>query len=450
MTVTDAMLTVDSIRRCLEGAIPATMATSAGDGTPNVAYLSQVEYVDARHIALSYQFFNKTRANVLVNPHAQMLLADPVSGATYRLDIEYLRTEAEGALFERMKAKLAGIASHTGMAGVFKLIGSDVYRVHRIEQVGAAIPAPQPQRSLLAALRNSGEQLHQCSDLDALFNGVLQVLASQFDIHHAMLLLFDKSTQRLYAVASHGYENSGVGGEIALGEGVIGVAAQARSPIRIGHMTSEYGYGRAVRTATAEAGFEQSLSTEIALPGLPESRSQMAVPIAAFKNLLGVLFVESPQDSRFSYDDEDALVALAAQLALSMLQLQNAADSEPPAAAAPLATPSGNPAEIRFYAENSSVFIDGDYLIKGVAGAIFWALASDYVEHGKRTFSNRQLRLDSRIHLPELSDNLEARLILLTKRLCERNACVRIEKCGRGQFHLCIDRPLTLVAAEAG
>jgi adenylate cyclase len=172
----------------------------------------------------------------------------------------------------------------------------------------------------------------------------------------------------------------------------------------------------------------------------------MAVPIVVFNNLLGVLFVESPQDSRFSYDDEDALFALAVQLGLSMLQLQNTGDNEPLAAPAPIAALSGNPAEIRFYAENSSVFIDGDYLIKGVAGAIFWALASDYVEHGKRTFSNRQLRLDPRIHLPELSDNLEARLILLTKRLCERNACVRIEKCGRGQLHLSIDRPLTLIA----
>jgi adenylate cyclase len=448
-SLTVDILTVDSIRRCLEGAIPATMATSASDGVPNVAYLSQVEYVDMQHIALSYQFFNKTRANVLINPQAQMLLADPVSGATYRLDIAYLRTETEGALFERMKAKLAGIASHTGMAGVFKLIGSDVYKVHRIEQVGEAIAAPQPSRNLLAALRIGCERLHECTDLDGLFNSALQVLAEQFAIHHAMLLLFDKNTQRLYAVASHGYENSGVGGEIALGEGVIGVAAQARAPIRIGHMTSEYGYGRAVRTATAEAGFAQTLSTEIPLPGLPESRSQMAVPIAALKNLLGVLFVESPQDSRFSYDDEDALFAFAAQLGLSILQLQNTLDSEALAAPAPVVAPRGNPAEIRFYAENSSVFIDGDYLIKGVAGAIFWTLASDYVEHGKHTFSNRQLRLDPRIRLPELSDNLEARLILLTKRLCERNACVRIEKCGRGQFHLSIDRPLTLIAGNA-
>jgi adenylate cyclase len=355
-----------------------------------------------------------------------------------------------------MKAKLAGIASHTGMAGVFKLLGSDVYRVHAIQQVGSAVEAPQPVRSVLAALRKSGEQLRQCNDLDMLLNNTLQLLEREFAIRHAMIFLLDNNSQRLYAVASHGYENSGVGSEIACGDGVIGIAAQMRAPIRIGHMTSEYGYGRAVRDATAEAGFEQTLSMEIPLPGLPESRSQMAVPMVAFSQLIGVLYVESPQDSRFSYDDEDALFALAMQLGLSITQLtasatqsQNNADSEPLDAPAPVAAPNGKPAEIRYYAENNSVFIDGDYLIKGVAGAIFWALARDYIEQGKRTFSNRQLRLDPRIHLPELSDNLEARLILLAKRLAEREACIRIEKCGRGQFHLCVKRPLLLVAASA-
>lgn len=444
-------LTVDSIRRCLEGAIPATMATCSDDGMPNVAYLSQVEYIDAQHVALSYQFFNKTRANVLANARAQMILTDPVTAATYRLDIEYLRTEIEGALFERMKAKLAGIASHTGMAGIFKLLGSDVYRVHRIERIGDAIEAPQAMRSIFSALRKSGEQLQQCADLDVLLDTTLHVLAREFDIQHAMILLLDNDKPRLYAVASHGYENSGVGSEIAFGEGVIGIAAQARTPIRIGHMTSEYSYGRAVRAATAQAGFEHSLSTEIPLPGLAESRSQMAVPIMALTQLLGVLFVESTQDSRFSYDDEDALVALAAQIGLSMQHLQQTqtqASNDNANIETVVSEPSGTPVEIRHYTENDSVFINGNYLIKGVAGAIFWALLQDFYQHGRRVFSNRQLRLDQRIRLPELSDNLEARLILLTKRLAEHDACVRIEKCGRGQFQLCVQRPLKLVAAD--
>jgi hypothetical protein len=107
---------IDAIRDCLEGVIPATVATCAPDGTPNVSYVSQLNYVDANHVALTFQFFNKTRQNVLANPRAAVLLVDPQTAARYRLDLQYLRTETEGPLFESMKAKLAGIASHTGMS----------------------------------------------------------------------------------------------------------------------------------------------------------------------------------------------------------------------------------------------------------------------------------------------------------------------------------------------
>jgi adenylate cyclase len=76
--------------------------------------LSQVEYVDREHVATSYQFFNKTRHNILESPYARLLVVHPFTAARYRLLVQYLRTETGGPLFERMKAKLAGIASHSG------------------------------------------------------------------------------------------------------------------------------------------------------------------------------------------------------------------------------------------------------------------------------------------------------------------------------------------------
>ena len=447
---------VDSLRSCLEGVVPSLMATCAPDGTPNLAYLSQVQYVDADHVALSFQFFNKTRQNVLANPRATLVVVDPDTSASYRLAVRYLRTETAGPLFESMKAKLAGIASHTGMAGVFALRGSDVYRVEAIEAVpGNYRPPPPPRCSTMPALRRTAQRLARCRDLDGFLEATLAALAAEFGIDHAMVLLLDRPGERLYTVASHGYPASGVGSEIPLGQGVIGVAAREATPIRIAHLTSEYAYARTVRESAATQGLSALLETEIPLPGLAAAHSQLAVPIVAFGTTLGVLFVESPQEMRFSYDDEDALVGVAAHLGMAIQGLQAAEGAEETAAGdgarvAGGADPqAGPPCVVRHFASDCSVFLDDDYLIKGVAGAIFWTLVSDFVSRQRSAYTNRELRLDPRIRLPDISDNLEARLILLERRLVERNACVRIVKTGRGRFRLEVTRPLQLVGVPA-
>jgi len=445
------MISVDSIRDCLEGSIPATVATCAADGTPNVSQVSQVHYVDGAHVALSFQFFNKTRENVLANPRAAVAVIDPITAVQYRLALEYLRTETEGPLFERMKAKLAGIASHSGMSGVFRLLGADVYRVLGIERLpGKEVPAP-PKRSLLAALRSCSERLIGCNDLGRLLDELLVCLDEVFGIGHAMVLVPDGAGKRLYTVASRGYPASGVGSEIPMGCGVIGVAARERTPIRISHMTSDYAYGQAIRERAAQEGLADRLETMIPLPGLPDARSQLAVPVITGGRLLGVLYVESAEEMRFGYDDEDALVALATQTGMVVRLLQEAAESheEAPAAAARTQPPGGSPVPIRHYAADGSVFIGDDYLIKGVAGAIFCKLLRDYSREQRTEFSNRELRLDASIRLPDISDNLEARLILLARRLAERCEFLSIEKTGRGRFRLNVARPFKLVEIPA-
>jgi len=446
MTRRDDALDLDAIRPCLEGTIPGVMATCGPDGMPNVTYVSQVEYVDARHLALSFQFFNKTRRNVLANPQTELLVIHPQHGAMYRIGARYLRTETEGTVFERMRAKLAGIASHTGMSGVFKLRGADLYAVEQVEQVLA--PQAESLRdgpNQLSALRRASSRLAAATDLDGLVERLLDATVQDFGIEHAMLLMLDADGQRLYTVASRGYERSGAGAEIALGDGVIGVAARMATPIRINHATLDYSYVRTMREGVAG----HLLGREIPLPGLARPGSQLALPLACGGRLLGVLYVESPQDLRFDWDDEDALLTLATQAAAQLGALADAAPPESPqaettpptAAACPQAA---EPLRVRHYAADDSVFLDDDYLIKGVAGAVLWKLLSDHAALGRTEFSNRELRLAPEIRLPEVGDNLEARLVLLTRRLVDREADLRLEKTGRGRFRLCVARPLEL------
>ena len=69
---------LEDLRLCFEGAIPAVVATAAADGTPNVTFLSRVRLVDDERIALSNQFFSKTTQNLIENPRASVMLMDPV------------------------------------------------------------------------------------------------------------------------------------------------------------------------------------------------------------------------------------------------------------------------------------------------------------------------------------------------------------------------------------
>ncbi|UTW07086.1 GAF domain-containing protein [Pseudomonas benzenivorans] len=438
---------LDAIRPCLEGAVPASIATCDAAGTPNVTLVSQVHYVDADHVALSFQFFNKTRENILANPQATVFLLHPQTSARYRLALLYRRTETEGPLFESMKAKLAGIASHTGMSGVFHLRGADVYQVLDIEHVeGEEVPPAQCAPCHIARLSQLSLRLAGCSDLAGLLEQCLDGLANILEMPQAMVLLLDSQGQKLYTVASHGYQQSGVGSEFPVGRGIIGVAAQFRTPIRIAHMASEYAYSRAIHEHLAEAGLGDRLETEIAFPGLVEPHSQLSVPILAAGRLLGVLHVEHAEPHRFGYDEEDCLMSLASLLGAAILALQQAADCslEEGEGAPPPAPPLGAPLAVRYYPANSSVFLGEDYLIKGVAGAIFWRLLTLHLQEQRSEFSNRELRMDPALKLPELDDNLEARLILLQRRLAERSRDIVLEKCGRGRLRLLLKRPVLL------
>ena len=439
------------VRRLLEGVIPPSLCTVSADGVPHMNYLSHVEYVDENHVALTYQFFNRSRANVMATGRAALAVEWPYTGACITMQLGYERTETEGPVFERLRAKLAGIAAHTGMEKVFRLQGADIYRVHslwRVDEIEAS-PGQLGRADMAQGARELTQRLGEVVELSQLVPVFMDGLREQMAVEHAILWLLDEQRQGLYTVASHGYAESGVGSEVPLADaGLAGVAVREGVPIRIGHMTGAYIYGKAWRGRAEGLGLQAAISPEIPLPGLETPRSQLAVPLRARGRSIGALLCESERDSFFSYDDEDALTLLGAQLALALAALQTAevesgAPVRPqdplPQAAAPV------PLLLSHWPRDHSVFVGGDYLIKGVAGAILWRLACELVQRGRSEFTTRELRLaGGDLGLPEVQDNLGVRLLLLERRLEERDCGLRIERTGRGRFRLMTQRTLSL------
>ena len=126
----------------MQGVIPSHVVTCARDGTPNASTISQVYYVDADHVALSHQFFNKTKRNLGENPYAMVWLISPETFDTWELELEFERSETSGPIFETMEMQIEAIASIVGMKGIFKLRAADVFRVRAVHKtVGERIPS---------------------------------------------------------------------------------------------------------------------------------------------------------------------------------------------------------------------------------------------------------------------------------------------------------------------
>ncbi len=436
---------LESIASCFEGMIPATICSCSSGGTPNLTYLSIVHQIDTRHVGLSYQFFNKTRANILENPRAQVLVVSPENAEQYRLDLSYLRTETEGPSFERMKIRLDAVASQSGMNGVFKLRGVDIFDVIDCRSVSLGFRAEAARKTdYLPELDSFTEWLSACDDLDSLLSAALEALSSLFGCPHSFVMFPDEDGKRLYTGASHGFEPSGVGSEVLIGEGMLGVAAKRRAAVRTTSMTREMILTRAVRSAIERHGKQTLFAKEIPLPGLANAQSQLVLPLVVGNRLQGVLCLQDQIPGRFLATDERVLQIAARHLAVAISNIK-AAPSGPRKVALRRKGPhSKRSSVVKHYKSDDSIFIDDAYLIKGIPGRLLWKLLQAFVGTGRSAFTNKEIRLDASLQLPDIKDNLETRLILLRRRLDERCEFVRLVHAGRGQLHLEVRRKLTL------
>ena len=116
-------------KNAMQGMFPSWITSCSKNGEPNTTVISQIWYVDEKHVALSFQFFNKTKKNISENPFAYATISDPVTLKQYNLELKFDRSEVDGELFDEMDMKLQAIASMTGMTGIFKLQAADVYEV---------------------------------------------------------------------------------------------------------------------------------------------------------------------------------------------------------------------------------------------------------------------------------------------------------------------------------
>ena len=456
-------LGLEPLAPCFQGLIPATLYTCSAEGIPNAAYLSHVEYVDPSHVALSFQFFNKSRRNVVENPRALVRVVDPDTQQGWELRLRLERSDTSGPIFDRMELRIEAIASYCGMKGIFKLRAADIYEVLSVakvpEQPGVPVPAgsrrPPDAVFTMKALHDLAVRLHSADDLETVLDSILAGLDEFFGFHHSMILVPGERPHTLVAIATRGYAARGAGAEARFGEGITGMVAESRQAIRISGLMRGILYAFAARSR-AEAHGLCPEELRIPLPGLASPSSQLGVPLVARGDLVGVLVVESEAPYRFHEEDRATIELLGAYLALAIQNalLREAEPDDTPAVdapavgAGPALAAAGRRArhEVAYYQGDDCVFVDGEYLIRGLPARILWKLLSAQHGDGRNEFTNRELRLDKSLQLPEYKDNLETRLLLLRRRLDEKCPDIRLVPRARGRFALELAADLSLVA----
>jgi len=456
------MTRLESLASCFQGLIPATLFTCSRDGVPNAAFISHVEFVDGGRVALSFQFFNKSKANISENPHALVRLIDPDTSQGWRLRLRYVRSETSGPVFERMALRIEAIASYSGLKGIFKLLAADIYEVLSVEMVEDEGPRAasqwnermRPPASVftLHAMQELSERIHRAESLETLLDSMLEGLEASCGFTHSMILMPAAEEGVLVTIASRGYAENGAGAEVRIGEGIVGVVAEARKPIRIAGLIRQMLYAYAMHQRASEQGLCPH-DHRIALPGLAAPDSQLGVPLINRGELIGVLCVESEQPYRFHEEDKTAIELLGSYIAIAIHSMLQRERSEPAveapspvhAATPPPGRVPGPAREVAYYSADECILVDGEYLIRSLPAKIFWKLLNARQAEGRLEFTNRELRLDKSLNLPEWKDNLESRLLLLRRRLEQKCPDLRIVPKARGRFALQLASDVILV-----
>ena len=155
-------------------------------------------------------------------------------------------------------------------------------------------------------------------DLGEVLEIVLGAMERVLGFRHSMLLLAEPAGDALVVAATRGYAQPAATARIRIGEGVIGVVAERRIPMRVGNVGASLRYLQAIRAACRRRGRRPPETTWSTLPGLPDVQSQLALPLLVKDRLVGVLAVESPKPNAFDELDEVLLRIVSNQAATAI------------------------------------------------------------------------------------------------------------------------------------
>ena len=149
---------------------------------------------------------------------------------------------------------------------------------------------------MLATLYEVGKETASILDLDALLTRVPEVVKRVIDYDRFGILLLDEERQELVLRKSVDFGDFAERPRLKLTEGLSGAALRSKEPILVGDVTKDTRY----------------------LNLIPDTRSELVVPLIYKDRAIGVFDLESPHLDRFTEEHVKILTPLASQVAVAI------------------------------------------------------------------------------------------------------------------------------------
>ena len=149
---------------------------------------------------------------------------------------------------------------------------------------------------LLATLYEIGKETASILDLDELLHRIAEIVKRVIDYEMFGILLLDEESQELVMRKSVRFGGTGAKPRIKLGQGLCGAAAVLKQAILVGDVSKDPRYVKLI----------------------PETRSELVVPLVHKDRVVGVFDLESPVLDRFTEEHVKVLTPLASQAAIAI------------------------------------------------------------------------------------------------------------------------------------
>jgi phosphoserine phosphatase RsbU/P len=151
--------------------------------------------------------------------------------------------------------------------------------------------------NVLATLAEIAEEINASLNLDKVLDKTAALVKRLIDYEIFCVLLLDRDARLLSYRFAIGYSREVTENwRIPLGQGIAGIAAETREPIRVADVRNDGRYIRAVDSV----------------------RSELAVPLLFKDEVIGVLDIQSTQVDAFTAEQQEILVLLASRLAVAI------------------------------------------------------------------------------------------------------------------------------------